>query len=71
MQVLQHHSLLKACSVSAVSRREDIPREELLAAVGLGQLACLRIAVRSRHNRAVLQSHGLYVRLFRLIKVSL
>ena len=47
-----------------------MPQEELLAAVGLGQLACLRIAVRSRHNRAVLQSAGLYQRLFRLIRVS-
>ena len=57
----------RAC---AVSRREDVPREDLLAAVGLGQLACLRIAVRSRHNRAVLQAGGLYQRLFRLMRVS-
>ena len=39
--------------------------------MGTGQLACLEVAVRSRHNRAVLLSNGLYVRLFRLIRVRI
>ena len=44
--------------------------EDLQAAVGTAQLQVLGIAVRSRHNRAVLLPHGLYPRLTRLIQVS-
>ena len=43
--------------------------EDLQAAVGTAQLQVLGIAVRSRHNRAVLLPHGLYSRLTRLIQV--